>query len=162
VAIGSVPAKSGQITACYSKHGGKMRIIDTSKKGKAGKCRRGERKLTWNQKGVAGTPGTPGAPGTPGPHDFVVRTVNFNSGTSVPFISDHLVVQCSPGEVATGGGIGWTNSPSSNDAVLYSGPVTTSDATFGVPGETPTGWAGEIRTTDMDKSGRLYVICAKP
>src|SRR5215467_2616894 len=64
VAIGSVPAKSGQITACYAKHGGKMRIIDPSKKGKAGKCRRSERKLTWNQQGVAGTPGAPGAAGT--------------------------------------------------------------------------------------------------
>jgi hypothetical protein len=161
VAIGSVPAKSGVITACYAKHGGKMRIIDASKKGKAGKCRRSERKLTWNQKGVAGTPGTPGAPGAQGTVlTPVVRTKDFNSGPGGGN-PGQLNLLCNPGEVALGGGIGWLASPST-DAVVYSGPVTAADDSFGQPGGTPIGWSGAATTSDMNKPGRLYVICAKP
>jgi len=162
VAIGSVPAKSsGLITACYAKHGGKMRIVDVSKKGKTGKCRRSERKLTWSQKGVAGTPGTPGSPGTPGTVSSpVVRTLDINSGPGAGNPGQSSVL-CNPGEVALGGGIGWLSSPT-NDAVVYSGPVTAADESAGQPGGTPIGWSGAARTDNPNDAGRLYVVCAKP
>ncbi len=164
VAIGSVPDKGGLITACYAKHGGKMRIIDTSKKRKAGHCGRKERKLTWNQKGVPGTPGAngaPGAPGAPGATNPVVRYGEFTSDGAG--FSSHEHVECNPGERALGGGIGWTMSPGSGDAVMYSGPETTTADAFPSQGGTPIGWDGEIRTSDgPGKTGRIYVICGTP
>jgi hypothetical protein len=168
VAIGSVPGSNGLITACYSKHGGKMRIVDTSKRRKAGHCGGKERKLTWNQQGlkgdqgVAGTPGTPGTPGASGVHNATVRYADFTSDLSG--FSSHEHVECHPGEVAIGGGIGWTQSPGSGDAVMYSGPETTTSDPFPAQGGTPVGWDGEIRTSDtgINKTGRVYAICAAP
>lgn len=56
-----VTESAATITACVKKKGkakGTVRI--------ASKCRKGERRLTWNKNGRAGTPGAPGTPGTPG------------------------------------------------------------------------------------------------
>jgi hypothetical protein len=62
-----------QIRACYKSHGGALRI--------AGRCKRGERALRWNQigppgvagakgvKGPTGKTGPQGLPGTAGPSD---------------------------------------------------------------------------------------------
>lgn len=72
VAVASTPNSSGLVNGCYQKNGGGLRIIDTAKRGFAGKCRRSEKALNWNQKGAkglqgtAGPAGTPGTPGTPG------------------------------------------------------------------------------------------------
>ena len=52
-------AKGGKITACVTKSGA-LEIA------KAGKCAKGERKLTWNKKGKRGKAGEPGAAGAPG------------------------------------------------------------------------------------------------
>jgi hypothetical protein len=164
VAIGSVPNSNGLITACYAKHGGKMRIVNTSAKGKAGSCRHSERKLSWSQKGSPGTPGAPGSPGVAGAsgvRNVVVRYLAF----SVPAnsVSNHLTTECNPGEVALGGGIGWTTSPNPNDAVVYSGPETTTSDAFASQGGTPIGWDGEINNdVASPRDGRLYVICATP
>jgi hypothetical protein len=66
----------GTINACYAKRGGALRI--------AGRCKHGEKPLSWNQtgsaglngvagaKGASGVPGSPGQPGgegAPGPSD---------------------------------------------------------------------------------------------
>jgi hypothetical protein len=79
VAVASIPGSGSVVNACYQKNGGGLRVIDAAKRGRAGKCRSGEKALSWNEQGpkgsqgIAGTPGTPGtqgtagAPGSPGP-----------------------------------------------------------------------------------------------
>jgi hypothetical protein len=61
-AVGAIPGKDGQVTACYAKRGGALRVIDGEKK--KAKCRKGEKKIAWSQQGP---PGIPGAQGTQGP-----------------------------------------------------------------------------------------------
>lgn len=48
----------GTIHACYKRHGGALRI--------AGRCKRGERRLSWNQIGPSGAAGLKGAKGANG------------------------------------------------------------------------------------------------
>jgi hypothetical protein len=72
LAIGAVPNNSGRISACYvtnGPHQGDLRLLI-----KGGSCRRGERKIAWSQRGVAGAPGARGAPA--GPSDA------YNQGVS--------------------------------------------------------------------------------
>jgi hypothetical protein len=61
VAIGAIPSTNGKISACYSKQGGATRLIDAGKK-----CRKGEKRVAWNQRGQAGKNGTNGVNGTNG------------------------------------------------------------------------------------------------
>ena len=61
----AAPAKAGKIRACVDKGGkdkGAMRYV------RKGKCKPGERKLTWNKRGKRGKPGAAGF-GTGGPSD---------------------------------------------------------------------------------------------
>ena len=63
-AVAATKTTSSTITACVVKKGksaGAMRVI-TGKK----KCKKSERKLAWNQKGVAGSTGATGATGAAG------------------------------------------------------------------------------------------------
>ena len=55
-------AKSTQIKACYSKKTGELRVLKAKKR-----CRRSERRLSWNKRGRSGTPGVAGPPGPAGP-----------------------------------------------------------------------------------------------
>jgi hypothetical protein len=59
VAFAQIPSQDGVISACYSKSGGALRVVD---EGTA--CKKGETRLTWNQKGEPGPPG-PGGPQGP-------------------------------------------------------------------------------------------------
>ena len=78
-AIAAVPSSGTVIRACYAKDTGELRVIDPAKKGPAGHCGEGERKLSFNQRGPTGRPGTPGANGVNG-----VNGVNgANGATSV-------------------------------------------------------------------------------
>ena len=63
-AIGAVPDRNGSINACYVKKG--KRAGDVRLLVKGTKCRRGEAKIAWNQRGLQGLPGTAGAPGAKG------------------------------------------------------------------------------------------------
>jgi hypothetical protein len=65
-AFGSSPDGSGQFTGCAKKKSGALRLVDTAKKGKAGKCRHSERQVTWSQRGPTGTSGQPGEQGIAG------------------------------------------------------------------------------------------------
>ena len=65
LATGAIRDRQGRLVACFSTQSGDLRLLV---KGNA--CRRGERKIRWNERGVAGpvgTAGTAGAPGAPGP-----------------------------------------------------------------------------------------------
>jgi hypothetical protein len=65
-AIGAfAQSSSRQLAACYKKRGtakGDMRFLPKA----SSKCRRTEKKITWNQTGPQGPAGAPGAPGATG------------------------------------------------------------------------------------------------
>ncbi len=176
VGVASIPDRGGVVRACYGKTTGILRVIDPARPGLAGRCGSRERRLSWNRRGLRGLRGLPGAKGTNGTNgtngldgaagaagatNVVIRFATFTSDSSGN--SSHESVACQAGERAVGGGIGWTQSPGSGDAVRYSGPEDSSGNTFPAQGATPTGWAGEIHTSDgAGKTGRVYVICAAP
>jgi hypothetical protein len=64
VAIARIPSSTGEITACYKRHGGDVRLI-----GEAKKCDDTERRIKWSQRGPAGAPGKPGADAAVSSHD---------------------------------------------------------------------------------------------
>jgi hypothetical protein len=64
VAVAAIPSSSGVVSACYSKKTGAVRVVDKAKKQK---CRKGEKALSWSQKGPAGAPGATGNGGPQGP-----------------------------------------------------------------------------------------------
>ncbi len=106
----------------------------------------------WNRRGLRGLPGVDGTNGTNGAngldgnerrggcggshqrHDLIRNFTSDSSGNS-----SHESVACYPGERVVGGGIGWTQSPGSDDAVRYSGPEDASGNRFPAQGATPTG-----------------------
>ena len=55
IAFAAIPDSGGVIRACYAKHSGDLRVVDSAKD-----CRRTEKAIAWNQKGPAGPPGPPG------------------------------------------------------------------------------------------------------
>ncbi|HEV2815136.1 MAG TPA: hypothetical protein VGW10_17915 [Solirubrobacteraceae bacterium] len=70
IAIAAVPDSQGRINGCYKNKGGALRILKSGTT-----CRRGEKLVQWNQRGVPGVAGvagpagpaaSPGAPGAPG------------------------------------------------------------------------------------------------
>jgi hypothetical protein len=54
VASASIPGPNGDITGCYSDHGGRLRVIDAQSRAR---CRRDEKQLTWSQTGPPGRTG---------------------------------------------------------------------------------------------------------
>jgi len=66
-ASASIPGPKGRIHGCYTRSGGQLRVIGSTKA-----CRRVETSLSWSVKGrtgargAKGAPGAPGVPGTPG------------------------------------------------------------------------------------------------
>jgi len=63
LALATIPAADGTITACYSHGGdGKLRAVDS-----ASQCRPNETALSWNQRGPAGPQGDAGPQGPTGP-----------------------------------------------------------------------------------------------
>ena len=61
-AIAAKKPQRSQITACYAKKTGALRVVKAGKR-----CKRGERKIAWTKNGVRGTRGVRGARGTQGP-----------------------------------------------------------------------------------------------
>ena len=53
LAVAAIPDRLGVIHACYKSRGGALRVVGGTK------CNRGEKSLSWNQKGKQGNPGTP-------------------------------------------------------------------------------------------------------
>jgi hypothetical protein len=61
ISIAAVRDSQGRIVGCYGKKTGDLRVL-----AKGTKCRRGEKQLKWNQRGLRGLPGAAGQPGTAG------------------------------------------------------------------------------------------------
>ena len=107
-AMASIPGHGGIIHACYQRHGGGLRVIDRSKQGFAGKCRKSEKSLSWNQKGPPGIPGPQGPAGA----SVIVRARN-----STPLV----VPGGTTGTYSLNGG-SWTQAATETD--LFFGQVT--------------------------------------
>jgi hypothetical protein len=115
-AIASIPARNGTITGCRNKQTGVLRVINAEV---GQRCRAGEARLTWNQRGPAGPQGPQGAPGPQGPpgsdggsgYELVYKDVHYDPvtdsaanpwGFQTP-ISE--VVDCPGSRKATNGGV---------------------------------------------------------
>lgn len=94
VAIAGIPGKNGKITACYSTRDGAVRLIDAKKK-----CRKGEKRVAWNQRGRRGPAGEDGFDGRDGADGASAASMLAGSVNST----------------ATGGGV-WFAFPSGRDA----------------------------------------------
>jgi hypothetical protein len=66
VAWATSSSNSAVIHGCYKKSTGTLRVITRGKKGQAGKCRKTEKALSWNQHEVAGPRGPQGGTGPRG------------------------------------------------------------------------------------------------
>ena len=110
-AMASIPGHGGIIHACYQKNDGSLRVIDRSKAGSAGKCRKSEKPLSWNKNGPRGVPGMPGPQGPPGA-SVIVRARN-----STPLV----VPGGTTGTYSLNGG-SWTQAATEID--LFFGQVT--------------------------------------
>ncbi|MBV9311416.1 MAG: hypothetical protein JOZ73_11315 [Solirubrobacterales bacterium] len=137
----------GVINACAKKKGGALRI--------AKKCKKKERKVSWNQQGPAGQNGKNGTNGTNGATNVVARR-----GTPASFSGNGtiLTASCIGNERAVGGGL-----------IADNTHVTTIDSTpmaGGGPaadGSTPTGWWLDAKTDDATThSATPIVVCASP
>src|SRR5918996_1090120 len=59
---GGIPNPAGVYAGCYRVATGALRMISTSRR-----CRKNERRVTWNRRGLAGPRGLQGLVGPPGP-----------------------------------------------------------------------------------------------
>jgi hypothetical protein len=55
LAAGAIPGGDGSIAGCYSKRGGRLRVVEAGSD-----CRKNERPITWAQQGPRGETGDPG------------------------------------------------------------------------------------------------------
>jgi hypothetical protein len=115
--MAAIPGHGGIIHACYRKHGGGLRVIDRSKRGFAGKCRKSEKSLSWNQKGPSGPPGPQGVQGIPGPQGPAGASVIVRARNS----SSLVVPGGTTGTYSLNGG-SWTQAATETD--LFFGQVT--------------------------------------
>ena len=132
IATGAIPDSSGKVTACYTKIGGVMRVVDTEKSPPQ-HCVAGlETQLVLNQKGPAGPTGPKGDPGAkgdngdPGPAGTSGQsaktvygaplTLNSTSNdTPIPGLTQTVTVpDGAVVSIATDGGLSYRN-PSTTD-----------------------------------------------
>jgi len=74
-AVASIPDSSGVFHACYKKHHGQLRLVES-----ASDCRPSEKATSWSQTGPPGPPGTPGSSFLAGSSGGQPSTGNNGSG----------------------------------------------------------------------------------
>jgi hypothetical protein len=143
------------------KHRGDVRLLV------AGRCRHGEKRVSWNQRGVPGAPGADGAPGrdgAAGATSVVVRegpeTTIAAGGTGTPNVS------CKPGERALGGGpsarIG-TFGGEDPAQIRTISSVPLSGNRVAAEGEVPDGWHTFVFNGSATQTVQVArVVCASP
>jgi hypothetical protein len=105
VAYATIPSSDGVISACYTKSGGTLRVIDPT----STKCKTAETSLTWNTHGIPGAPGVPGqdgAPGRDGTNGVSGYELVTAESTDITFDGSRLDVfaKCPAGKKFLGGG----------------------------------------------------------
>lgn len=185
IAYAGIPSADGTITACFTKSGGALRVIDAE----AGQtCAKNEIQLQWSKQGVPGPQGPQGPAGPAGPAGPQGETgpagpegpagpagpagpqgpagpaggvagahEKFELGLLNSTSPKGVEVRCDAGEVALGGGhnIGKTE-PNPPVSVLLSLAIKDPDGK-------PVGWrmeAVEVVPTDTDWRPVATVICA--
>lgn len=183
IAMAAIPGPGGLISACYTKSGGTLRVIDSS----VTTCKSSETSLAWNQVGQQGPQGIPGAQGETGPQGASgpqgaqgtqgiqgppgeqgaqgepgiggVSGVEKVIGDQVTIASgerDTASASCPAGKVATGGGYFATKdliSVLDDPAVLVDSSAPTVDSP-------PTGWfASALNGTGDSIRLRAFAIC---
>jgi hypothetical protein len=82
IAVASIPAGNGTISACYSSTTGALRVIDSPSK----HCGSGEKPIRWNQSGPASLAALEGTPCTlPATHDATLHVDVSPVGGNVTF-----------------------------------------------------------------------------
>src|SRR4051794_16113944 len=61
MAVGAIPGSNGTINGGYAKKTGNLRVVSASSK-----CKKGETRISWNQKGLKGDTGAAGVAGARG------------------------------------------------------------------------------------------------
>ena len=145
VAIGALPDSKGRINACYVKHGerkGDVRLLVS------GRCRSGERKVSWNQRGPRGESGAT---------NVTIRRTNMGCRSGDACTRSTFRSHCLEGERATGGGV----EPSEGDRVTSSKPIA-----YGreFDASTPTAWEATVDDGGARDgiSAEVSVICVSP
>lgn len=94
-------AGAATYAACIAKKGkkkGQVRIVSAKKK-----CRKSERKISWNSSGVPGTPGTPGTPGANGQNGVPgqpQKATSFSVASDVVFLGSKFTQAFTLGDVS--------------------------------------------------------------
>ena len=177
LATAAIPDRSGTITACLKPATGTLRMLDTARRGGAGRCRRGERALAWNQQGRPGADGRPGRDGVNGANGINgvngAANVVYRRASTTWVPADTNVsfgVNCEAGERTLGGSAGWILKSDgrfdSRGTISTAAPTDGSATGLGSPlggDANPVGYefAGKNTTPGM-ASLTGYVICAKP
>ena len=164
LALGAIPGRNGTIKGCYAKRSGALRVISDRKR-----CRRGERTLSWNQRGPVGLTGRTGPSGLRGAQGLagqdgatrVVTRLAASGTTAMPGGVVGVPVSCAPGERAVGGGAVANTASGIRAAVQTTNPISGADGV-------PTGWSGAVQKIGPDADTTTlvndvtYVICAAP
>ena len=146
-AVTSIIGADGTINGCYAAKGrakGTLRVVP-----EGARCRRGEKPISWNQRGEPGQRGAPGATN--------VRVRTSGEFTVIrPYGLATVNAYCQPGERVTGGG----GTPTRESVyVIASGPR--HDETD--PGSAPVGWYTTFQNgTQFEHAVRASVVCASP
>jgi hypothetical protein len=171
--------KSNTLQGCSKKSNGALRL--------ANKCKKSERRVSWDIAGPAGPPGSNGSNGAPGPvgppgdtgapgpkgdtgatgiASVVTRTTSFtfpaNNGATGQVLDGHAV--CNSGESALGGG--WSMDPNTsvgtqpNTVILQNRPAL-ADGNAPANGGTSLGWYVQaMRNSDLIATTvTVYVLC---
>jgi hypothetical protein len=76
-AVAAIPGPGGVIQACFNKHTGTLRVIDSKRH-----CTSRERAIRWNQQGRRGAAGAAGVAGTAGPQGQPGSDAQFNGAAA--------------------------------------------------------------------------------
>jgi hypothetical protein len=109
--------------------------------------------------GVQGGTGVQDPPGTNAATHAIVRTAVISVADNT---TDVALAHCNAGELAVGGGAGFTNTdPSAKEGIQRTGPLTGGLVTK--PGATPDGWfARGYNTSGAPNDLTAYAICVSP
>jgi hypothetical protein len=109
--------------------------------------------------GVQGGTGVQGPPGTNAATHAIVRTAVISVADNT---TDVALAHCNAGELAVGGGAGFTNTdPSAKEGIQRTGPLTGGLVTK--PGATPDAWfARGYNTSGAPNDLTAYAICVSP
>ncbi|HYH59279.1 MAG TPA: hypothetical protein VD790_08675 [Thermoleophilaceae bacterium] len=157
VTIASIPGPDGKVSACFKKRSGALRVIDpdrTKGRKKLRKCVRGEKPVSWSQRGPEGPPGPQGATGPAG-RDGAGGGDNFQGATAGgDLIGTYPNPTLRDGAV-TGADV--------DESTLGRVPLATDAATLG--GIAPTGFLDSSRVLYGEAEGNLnssQVVLAWP